>query len=92
MTNFLPHLCTDITNSDELQIRHNDYIYINKPANKNCLESFPLKQIVSNLNALSIDLKSTGEEEEFKLLLKETLMSKYSYETDCPSNCYSCLD
>ena len=81
---------TDIINSDELQIRHNDYNYVNKPAIKSYLEKFPLKQIVSNWNSLSIDLKSTGEEDEFKTLLKEDLLSKYSFETDCPINCFSC--
>ena len=40
-------------------ILHNDYKY-----NKN-LEKFPLKQILSNWNSLSIHLKSTDEEEEF---------------------------
>ena len=83
-------LFTDITNSDEFQIRHNDYNYINKPAIKSNLENFPLKQILSNWNSLSIDLKSTGEEEEFQALLKETLLYNYNFETDCPNNCYSC--
>jgi hypothetical protein len=85
-------LFSDLVNTDELQTRHNDYNYVNKPANKKYLEKFPLKQILTNWNSLSIDLKSTGEEEEFKLLLKENLLSKYSTETDCPRNCYSCLN
>ena len=85
-------LFSDVVNTDELQTRHNDYNYLNKPALKKYLEKFPLKQILTNWNSLSIDLKSTGDEEEFKSLLKENLLSKYSTETDCPKNCYSCLN
>ena len=81
---------TDIINTDQLQVRHNDFNMINKPAIKSCLEKFPLKQIISTWNSLSVDLKSTGDEEEFKLLLKEDLLSKYCLELDCPSNCFSC--
>ena len=81
---------TDITSTDELQTRHNDYNYINEPAIKRCLENFPLKQIILNWNALDIDSKSTAEEEEFQILLKEKYLSQYSYETDCSGNCYSC--
>ena len=83
-------LFSDLVNTDELQTRHNDYNYLNKPANKKYLEKFPLKQILTNWNSLNIDLKSTGEKEEFKSLLKENLLSKYSAEPDCPINCYSC--
>ena len=85
-------LFSDLVSTDELQTRHNDYNYLNKPANKKYLEKYPLKQILTNWNSLSIDLKATGEEEEFKSLLKENLLSKYSTETDCPKNCYSCLN
>jgi hypothetical protein len=85
-------LFSDLVNTDELQTRHNDYNYLNKPANKRYLEKFPLKQILTNWNSLSIDLKSTGEEEEFKSLLKENFLSKYSTESDCPRSCYSCLN
>ena len=85
-------LFSDLVNTDELQTRQNDYNYLNKPANKKYLEKFPLKQILTNWNSLNIDLKSTGEEEEFKSLLKENLLSKYSTEPDCPINCYSCLN
>ena len=81
---------TDITNTDELQIRNNDYNYINKASVKSNLDKFPLKQILSTWNSLSIDLKSTGEKEEFQALLKESLLYNYSFETDCPLNCYSC--
>ena len=80
----------DIVNTGQVQIRHNDYNYVNKPAVKTILENFPLKQILTNWNCLSIDLKATGEEEDFKLLLKEILLSKYNFETDCPKNCYNC--
>ena len=83
-------LFSDIINTDELQTRHNDYNYNNEPAIRRNLESFPFKQIIFNWNSLNIDLKSTGDEEEFKLLFRETILSKYSFETDCPADCYSC--
>ena len=83
---------TDITNTDELQTRHNDYNYTNHPAIKKYLEQFPLKQILLNWNSLSVDLKATSDAEEFKILLKEKYISKYSYDTDCPDNCYSCRE
>ena len=83
---------TDITNTDELQTRHNDYNYINYPAIKKPLEQFPLKQILLNWNSLSVDLKATSDAEEFKIMLKEKYISEYSYETDCPDNCYSCRE
>ena len=56
----------DIINTDELQTRHNDYNFINKPAIKSFLERFPYKQIVSNWNFLSIYLKATADEVAFK--------------------------
>ena len=90
LPNSFSGIFTDITSTDELQTRHNDYNYINEPAIKRCLENFPLKQIILNWNALDIDLKSTAEEEEFQILLKEKYLSQYSYETDCSGNCYSC--
>ena len=58
----------DIINTDELQTRHNDYNFVNKAATKKYLETFPLKQILAYWISLSIDLKSTGKEDEFKLL------------------------
>ena len=82
---------TDITDSGELQTRHNDYNYQNKPAIKRTLENFPYKKIINNWNALEIDLKSTADAEEFETLLKEKYLSNYRYEMDCPSNCYSCF-
>ena len=84
------NIFTDIKNADELQTRHNDYNYMIYPAIKKCLETFPLRQILFNWNSLDIDLKSTADAAEFRVLLKEKLTSQYSYETDCPVNCYSC--
>ena len=81
---------TDTKMTDEMQSLHNDYNYLNEPAIKKCLENFPLKQIIFNWNAMSIELKSTAELAEFELLLKEKYLSQYSLETDCQDNCYSC--
>ena len=81
---------TDTIMTDELQSRHNDYNYLYEPAIKKYLEKFPLKQIIFNWNALSIDLKSTADLAEFELLLKEKYLSQYSLDTDCPDNCFSC--
>ena len=83
---------TDITNSDNLQSRHNDYNYVVNPAVKKYLELFPLKQILFNWNSLSIDLKATADSEEFKMLMKNSLCSQYNHESDCPINCYSCRE
>ena len=81
---------TPIQTLDENQSRHNDYNYLNNPAIKKNLENFPLKQIIFNWNALSVDLKSTADLAEFELLLKEKYLSQYSLETDCSDNCFSC--
>ena len=70
---------TDITNSDNLQSRHNDYNYVVNPAVKKYLELFPLKQILFNWNSLNIDLKATADAEEFKLLMKNSLCSQYNH-------------
>ena len=80
----------DITCTDELQTRHNDYNFVNKPACKSYLEKFPYKQILSNWNSLNIDLKSTADGEIFKQMLKEMYLSKYSCESQCLGPCYSC--
>ena len=80
----------DITCTDELQTRHNDYNFVNKPACKSYLEKFPYKQILSNWNSLNIDLKSTADGEIFKQMLKEMYPSKYSCESQCLGPCYSC--
>ena len=85
------NLFSDITNADELQTRHNDYNYIIDPAIRKSLENFHLKQILFNWNSLDIELKATADAAEFKVLLKQKLSNKYSYETDCPDNCYSCI-
>ena len=81
---------TDITNSDNLQTRHNDYNFVNNPAVKSYLEKFPYKQIVSTWNNLNIDLKATAEGDEFKQMLKESYLSSYSCDTQCLGPCYSC--
>ena len=73
-----------------MQSRHNDYNYLNLPANKKCLENFPLKQIIFNWNSLSLELKSTAEPLEFETLLKQNYLSQYSSENDCFGNCFSC--
>ena len=51
---------TDISNTDTLQTRHNDYNYQNIPAVKKILESFPYKCMIRTWNHLSIDVKSTS--------------------------------
>ena len=80
----------DITDSNELQTRNNDYNYLNRPAIKEYLEKYPTKVMVSNWNYLDIAFKSTAEPEEFKLLLKQKMLSSYSYEPDCAANCFVC--
>ena len=81
---------TDVTNTDDLQTRHNDYNFVNKPAIKSYLEKFPYKQILSNWNSLSIDLKSTADEDAFKQMLKEMYLSNYECDSQCLGPCYSC--
>ena len=81
---------TDTIMTDAMQSRHNDYNYINIPAIRKGLENFPYKKIISNWNSLSLELKSTADAQEFDLLLKQKFLSLYSFETDCPHNCYSC--
>ena len=39
---------TDITNTDELQTRYNNYDFVINPAIKRNLETFPLRQILYN--------------------------------------------
>ena len=84
------NIFTDITCTDDVQTRHNDYNYLNKPALKRNLESFPLKCLISTWNSLEIDIKATAEQDDFENLLKETYLAKYSYEIQCDGNCYSC--
>ena len=81
---------TEIMTTDMLQSRHNDYNYQNVPAIRKSLENFPLKQIIFNWNFLSLDLKATADPIEFDFLLKSKYISQYSYETDCPNNCFNC--
>ena len=81
---------TDITNTDDVQTRHNDYNYLNKPAIKRNLERFPLKCMITSWNSLDIDIKSTAEQDDFENLLKEKYLSNYSSESQCVGPCYSC--
>ena len=46
--------------------------------------------LVSNWNHLNVELKSTADPIEFKYLLKENIISSYSFETECFGKCYSC--
>ena len=80
----------DITDSQELQTRNNWYNYQNIPAVRKKLEQFAYKQLISTWNSLEIELKSTSEEEDFNLLLKNKFISNYIYETDCLRDCYVC--
>ena len=80
----------DIVSTDVLQTRHNDYNYLSKPAVKKYLEQFPYKKIINIWNYLSIDLKSTADENELQQLLKENYFSKYSNDVQCFGPCYSC--
>ena len=50
---------------------------------KTYLERFPYKQFVSNWNSLSIDLKSTADENEFQNLLKDSFLASYSLDKQC---------
>ena len=81
---------TDIICSDNFQTRHNDYNFVNNPAVKSYLERFPYKQIVTTWNNLSIDLKATAEELEFRQMLKDMYLASYSCDTQCLGPCYSC--
>ena len=82
---------TDITCTDQLQTRHNDYNYLNIPAIKKSLESFPFKCMIKTWNSLSIDAKSTADKDEFQNVLKRELLSKYSSDFKCGEvRCYSC--
>jgi hypothetical protein len=72
---------TDISYTDDIQTRHNDYNFVNKPVIKSYLERFPYKQILSNWNSLSIDLRSSADEDPFKQILKEMYLSNYDCDT-----------
>ena len=84
------NIFTDITSTEDTQTRHNDYNFLNKPAIKRTLESFPLKCMINTWNSLNIDIKSTSEQDDFENLLKESYMQKYSLESHCVGPCYSC--
>ena len=57
---------------------------------KTYLERFPYKQFVSNWNSLSIDLKSTADENEFQNLLKDSFLASYSHDIQCIWPRFSC--
>ena len=73
-----------------MSFRQDDYNFINAPAKKKYLESFPYKMFVSNWNHLSIDLKSTADATDFQQLLKDHYLSKYNSESQCEGPCFSC--
>ena len=81
---------TDTMTTDTIQSRHSDYNYLNIPAIRKSLENFPLKQIIFNWNFLSLDLKATADPIDFDLSLKRKFLSQYTYETDCPNDCFNC--
>jgi hypothetical protein len=60
-----------------MENRDNDYNFVINAAIRRNLETFPLRQILYNLNALDTELKATADADEFKLLLKNKLASKY---------------
>ena len=64
-----------------------NYNYQNIPAIR---KNFPLKQIIFNWNFLSIDLKAIADPIDFDLSLKRKFLSQYSFETDCPNDCFNC--
>ena len=48
------------------------------------LENFASKQIISNWNRLDIDLKATGDIEDFQYMLNGKILASYKHEIDCP--------
>ena len=58
----------DITCTDQLQTRQNDYNYLNIPEFKKSLESFPCT--IKTWNSLSIDVKGSVWESD-KLILND---------------------
>ena len=84
------NMFTEVTDDDELQTRNNFYNYVNKPSVKKYLEQFPIKKLLSNWNYLDLDLKSTADPEEFKLLFQEYKLASYDSEPQCVGNCFSC--
>ena len=82
---------TNITCTDQLQTRHNDYNYVNIPAVKRSLEHFPFKCMIRTWNSLSIDVKSTADKIEFENILKQELLFKYDSDLQCDNiTCFSC--
>ena len=80
---------TDASDSEDLKTRHTDYNIYNQAEINRGLEKSPFKQIIENWNALDIDLKSTTEDSEVEILLKEKFLSQNKFETDCSHDCYS---
>ena len=80
----------DITSTDALQTRHNDYNYRNAPAVYKYLENFPYKKIITNWNSLSIELKATSESLDFQSMLKNKFLIGYTSDFKCTNSCYSC--
>ena len=68
----------DVTCTDELQTRHNDYNYKNLPTVKMYLQKFPYPKMLATWNSLSIELKSTAGADEFVQMLKNKFLTGYS--------------
>ena len=62
----------------------------------NSIESFSfcgiVNELISTKDYPSVDLKATAYFSEFTYLLKENYLRKYSSETDCSDNCFSCSE
>ena len=72
---------TNITCTDELQTRHNDYNF----------QNFPINCLIKTWNSLSIDVKSPADKSNFQETLKWELLSKYSSNFKYEDfYCYSC--
>ena len=84
------NIFTDITSTDNLQTRHNDYNYQNVPAVRRNLETFPYKCLIKTWKSLTIDVKSTADKTDFENILKEIILSTYNPELQCETGCYSC--
>ena len=80
----------DISKTDNLQTRHNDYNYQNLPAVRKNLENFPYKCLIKTWNSQNIDIKSTADKIEFETILKESLLSSYGSDLQCDTGCFFC--
>ena len=70
--------------------RCNDYNYVNLPASKKYLDHLPIKKMLFNWNNNDIDLKSTSDSLEFKILFQENKIASYNSEPECFGNCFTC--